>query len=342
MEEKLDVLEESGFLRQGPTRYDPRRYPVIKKIGFGAHSNVFLVTDKSTDRILVMKVIKKTRGNIKMFEQEISVLKYIQDTCHLYFLCFESAYETDDNYYILTEYLEHYITLEDFIGRVKKRGFESMQQELRNVVSNLIEAVYALHKMEIVHRDLKPANVLVSSVDQSVRLIDFGYACVASPDPKSDVPQCVQIVMGTHDYMAPEIVGKFIRKDAAGVTRRVHNPKMELDEMYPNDLWSLGVIIYALLYPEMNHDTVLAEVGSRLLDRIKRANLKKYEDMVRQDTYFDAIDQYYSTTFRFDDEKGLMRDANITVLERFESLKLPYKFEYLLHWDPKERSQFFA
>lgn len=68
--------------------------------------------------------------------------------------------------------------------------------EAVTVVSQVAQALAAVHAKEIVHGDIKPGNILVS--DGGARLVDFGVARrIASPDAPTH---------GTPDYTAPEII----------------------------------------------------------------------------------------------------------------------------------------
>lgn len=77
-----------------------------------------------------------------------------------------------------------------------------------------------LHSKNVAHRDLKLENILVEN-DGKVKLIDFGFSVCS--DKK------LRIFCGTPSYMAPEII---LRKDYFGP---------------PTDIWSLGVLLYAML-----------------------------------------------------------------------------------------------
>ncbi len=97
----------------------------------------------------------------------------------------------------------------------------------RYIFSQIAVAVYYLDKKGVVHRDLKDENVVVDG-DYRVKLIDFGSASIIAKDPN----KVFMKFKGTSQYGAPEIVGK----------KAYRGP--------PSDVWSLGVLLYTMIYGE--------------------------------------------------------------------------------------------
>lgn len=81
-----------------------------------------------------------------------------------------------------------------------------------------------IHKAGIVHRDLKHLNIFFSDNSDSpnVKIGDFGLACSLQED------ECIKKVAGTIGFMAPEVVSNEVSD-------------------FKSDIWSLGVMLYALL-----------------------------------------------------------------------------------------------
>lgn len=70
---------------------------------------------------------------------------------------------------IVMEYIDGY-TLTEFIGQNPSRRLR------RRAVDQLLDAVAYLHNKGIVHNDLKPDNILISRVDNTLKIIDFGLS----------------------------------------------------------------------------------------------------------------------------------------------------------------------
>eukprot|EP00611_Tribonema_gayanum_P016801 TRINITY_DN2921_c0_g1_i4.p1 TRINITY_DN2921_c0_g1~~TRINITY_DN2921_c0_g1_i4.p1 ORF type:complete len:843 (-),score=157.03 TRINITY_DN2921_c0_g1_i4:998-3451(-) len=93
---------------------------------------------------------------------------------------------------------------------------------LCTLLDQILQAVEYLHVREIVHRDLKLENILLDEA-RNVKLVDFGFATSVAQGRR------LHVFCGTPSYIAPEIIK---RTDYAGK---------------PVDIWSLGIVLYALL-----------------------------------------------------------------------------------------------
>ncbi|WVF65693.1 hypothetical protein IAT40_000424 [Kwoniella sp. CBS 6097] len=101
----------------------------------------------------------------------------------------------------------------------------------------MLEAVQAVHRENVVHTDLKPANFVL--VKGRLKIIDFGIAKAVANDTVN-IQRDQQI--GTVNYMSPEAI------------QRMNNQKV-LKLSYSSDVWSLGCILYQMIYgnPPFQH-----------------------------------------------------------------------------------------
>jgi eukaryotic-like serine/threonine-protein kinase len=195
------------------------KYPVLRKLGEGATSEVYLCNDPFSGRDVAIKVAfpetfqDPGRGKLyrKLFLTEASLAGKLQHPhiCQI----FDAVAEESLNY-IVMEYVDGG-TLERFcrpdsllpVDRVVEVAFKCSR------------ALEFAHKAGIIHRDIKPANI---TGETDVKITDFGAALIAT----GDTTQVSAI--GSPAYMSPEQV-------------KEHT----LD--HQTDIYSLGVVMYHLL-----------------------------------------------------------------------------------------------
>eukprot|EP00003_Mantamonas_plastica_P033174 TRINITY_DN936_c0_g2_i4.p1 TRINITY_DN936_c0_g2~~TRINITY_DN936_c0_g2_i4.p1 ORF type:complete len:697 (+),score=205.82 TRINITY_DN936_c0_g2_i4:295-2091(+) len=96
------------------------------------------------------------------------------------------------------------------------------EPEARKLFRQIVSGVAYCHHHMVIHRDLKPENLLLDA-QRNIKIIDFGFANVMLPDG------LLKTFCGSPAYAAPEMV--------AG--KEYYGPEV--------DIWSMGVILYALL-----------------------------------------------------------------------------------------------
>ncbi|OHT15882.1 hypothetical protein TRFO_13721 [Tritrichomonas foetus] len=102
------------------------------------------------------------------------------------------------------------------------------ESDCRTYTVQLVKALQFLRQNGIIHRDLKPDNVLITAKG-SLKLADFGlsYFGVTGQHIKTE-EKGPNNVVGTPDYMAPEII-------------------LSKNHTYTADYWSLGVMVFEML-----------------------------------------------------------------------------------------------
>lgn len=101
----------------------------------------------------------------------------------------------------------------------------------------MVQCVHYIHEHGVIHLDLKPANFLV--VAGRLKLIDFGIASNISFDATS-IMKFSQA--GTFNFISPEAL-----IDTSSESNPANNqPKIRMSKK--SDIWSLGCILYLLLY----------------------------------------------------------------------------------------------
>ena len=72
--------------------YDPDQFEELKKLGEGAYGTVFSVREKATGTVYVVKKILKDGSERSVIENEINILKILQNKCVPYILCYANFF----------------------------------------------------------------------------------------------------------------------------------------------------------------------------------------------------------------------------------------------------------
>eukprot|EP00042_Codosiga_hollandica_P053417 m.699202 g.699202 ORF g.699202 m.699202 type:complete len:727 (-) comp58690_c0_seq1:1606-3786(-) len=215
-------------------------YNIKETIGAGGFAKVKSGRHKITGEKVAIKIMEKSRlretNDLPRASLEIKALK---ELIHPHISRLYQALETEDRFYIVMEFapggeLFDYIVAKDRLKEDEARGF------FRQIISS----VGYMHSRGYVHRDLKPENLLLDA-DQSIKLIDFGLVGYSVNLQHEMLKTCC----GSAAYAAPELIRG----------ERYIGP--------PADMWSLGILLYALLCGFLPYDHDDTQKLYRLIQR---------------------------------------------------------------------------
>ena len=213
-------------------------YRIEREVHASARSHIYLATDLETGALVALKTpATELQADVEHLERFLleewiarrlnspHVLKPHPRTRERRFL------------YVAMEYVEGQ-TLAQWMIDNPRPALETV----RGIVEQIARGLQAFHRMEMLHQDLRPQNVLIDRTG-TVKIIDFGSACVAGVDERASPAQPSRI-LGTLQYTAPEyFVGD------AGSER--------------SDLYSLGIIAYQMLTGRLPYGAAAAKVRTR-------------------------------------------------------------------------------
>jgi serine/threonine protein kinase len=208
-------------------------YTLGKLLGKGTFGTVNLAVDKATGKTVAIKRINKSMANPDEFQLELETLQSIQSQCYNYLLCYEANFEDDKHYYLVTEFLDGFMELAEYIRyvhevKIGKVADHITSKQLGQIILNIIKGVQQLHSLGIGHRDLKPGNILVNPKTLKIKIIDFGLVCGHKKCEKS-----YPYVHATPIYSAPEALKRM--------------GKYNISDIMNGDVFATGLIIWELL-----------------------------------------------------------------------------------------------
>ena len=292
------------------------KYEIIRKLGEGATSTVWLARDPFMAREVAIKAVNADAfdthspdGQIarKLFVTEASLAGKLS---HPHIVQIYDAVANSDPSYIVMEYVAG--------GTLEAYAKPETLLPLPDVVEMIFKCSRALdfaQQIGVIHRDLKPANILrCEAVDGNtdVKVSDFGAALTAASD------QTQVSGIGSPAYMSPQQV-------------------KEHPLNHQTDIFSLGVVMYQLLTGQLpfmgsnNYSIVYQICNTEPLPPSRlRADMPLGIDAIVGRALKKSLEERYQTwdEFSFDlaeifrnEHLAELRDARIGDSEKFNLLR---------------------
>lgn len=222
-------------------RYPPldEFYVIKETIGSGGFAKVKRGEHRLTGEAVAIKIMDKAGlgEDLPRARLEVETLKKLrhQNICQLY-----QVVETEEKIFMVLEHAQGGEVFDYIVARDRLK-----EPEARQFFRQILAAVAYVHDAGYAHRDLKPENLLLDENNQ-IKLIDFGL--VAHP---SHIADPLHTCCGSPAYAAPELI--------------TGNPYLGTEA----DVWSLGVLLYALLCGFLPFDDDNTAYLYRLIQRGK-------------------------------------------------------------------------
>lgn len=198
-----------------------KSYEIGDELGHGAFSHVCKAHNRANNTDYAIKIFPKANladeGDTERFQREINTMAFLR---HDNLVALYDFFWDDANFYLVIDLcpggeLFDYIVDHDKLD----------EPTAAVIFEQILSAIAYCHSFGVAHRDLKPENVLISNFPQ-VKVADFGL-CGFISDQKMMKTFC-----GSPCYCSPECLCR-IQYDGR-----------------KSDIWSLGVILYAMVTGE--------------------------------------------------------------------------------------------
>jgi len=194
-----------------------------KRIGRGSSGVVYLGFNcQSKEKVAIKRLdVSQMADKMSRIWNEIQIMKRMN---HPNIIQLYDVYiDLDNNYlYLIMEYCDG-SDLSDYT-----KTYHLDLNEIHQIMTQIKDGLSYLRLHGVMHRDLKPQNILLNK--GSIKLADFGLSVIIDGES-----QLLNTMCGSPLYMSPEIIEhqKYTAK---------------------SDLWSIGVILYQLIYHKHPYD----------------------------------------------------------------------------------------
>jgi serine/threonine-protein kinase len=201
------------------------RYRLIRRLGAGGMSVVYLARHELIARLSAIKILRPELSLITEHrERFLREARAVNRINHDNIVEITDVGESDGIAYLVMEFIEG----ESLLAQIQ-RGRLPWPRAAR-IGMQVASALARAHQMGVIHRDLKPENILIVKQNEAdnesehVKLTDFGIAKVMG-EPSLTLNEQL---FGTPGYIAPEYVG------GLGIDGR-------------SDIYSLAVVVYEMV-----------------------------------------------------------------------------------------------
>lgn len=189
-------------------------YDVLEKLGEGAKSTIYAVSDPVTKQVYALKhVVREDAKDIRFVEQMEAEFEISRQLNHPNL---RRTYELKISKKLLLKVTEAFLVMELVDGKAMDVRPPTGILQTLDIFIQAAQGLQAMHTLGFVHCDIKPNNILYNDAGK-VKVIDYGQSC--------KIGTVKERIQGTPDYIAPE---------------QVHRKPVS----HKTDIYNLGATIY--------------------------------------------------------------------------------------------------
>mmetsp|Transcript_15886 Transcript_15886/g.37471 ORF Transcript_15886/g.37471 Transcript_15886/m.37471 type:complete len:521 (-) Transcript_15886:77-1639(-) len=215
-------------------------YKIGKTLGVGTFGKVKMAEHTPTKQKVAIKIINKGKmAQMNMHEKIRREIKILQFLRHPHVIRLYELVDTPSDIFMVMEYVPGGELFDHIVHQLRLR-----EEEARRFFQQILSGVAYCHQSMVTHRDLKPENLLLDG-NLHVKIADFGLSNTMKDG------EFLKTSCGSPNYASPEVVSG----------KAYVGPEV--------DIWSCGVVLYALLCGSLPFDD---ENVPNLFRKIKHGN----------------------------------------------------------------------
>lgn len=269
---------------------------MLEEISKGGFSTVYRPSSLKEGQ--TSYVIKRPNPNVSQKEKTRTMKKYMRQKDLLDYLHEKNPTKSQLFNQIYSIQQGQGIRMKDLgdmdLGKVYHNHYERLSRDIDRVVPQLIDAFMTLFRTGIVHRDIKMENIMARHRRGhfQISFVDFTDSLT-----KREINEVLDKfkVAGTAPFMSPELLNRIWGSAGRDMSKGTYK------EYVANDLWSLGVVMYMLIYNE--HPLIRVKRLHPFLARNYSSPTKLYNRIRESKMLREKIEEELFTTVDLPEEK---------------------------------------
>jgi serine/threonine protein kinase len=207
-------------------------YTIKSKLGEGGMAIVHLAEDHKFHTEVALKMLKKEFVNNENIKK-----RFLAEARSMFRMSHPNVIKVTDwiDEGITVAFVMEYVEGETLKEYLERKG-KLTDAEIKDIFSQMLDALSYVHEQKLVHRDIKPSNFMIHKSGK-VKLMDFGIAKSLDSNDAEYTQTGTGMQMGTPMYMSPEQI-----RETKSVTSQ-------------SDIYSLGVVLWQLVTGKKPYDT---------------------------------------------------------------------------------------
>ena len=272
-------------------------YLIQRELGRGGMAVVYLAHDNKFDTQVAVKVLNKEYAhNDNIRKRFLAEARNMYRMSHPNIIKVTDLIDNGDTVAFVMEYIEGE-TLKEYLERKGKLKDE----EIKNIFTQMLDAVEYVHKQNLVHRDIKPSNFMIDR-EGKIKLMDFGIAKNTDANSAEYTQTGTSMQMGTPMYMSPE---------------QVHETKNVTAQ---SDIYSLGVVLWQMVTGKRPYDTKTLssfQLQSKIVNEPLDKTNSHWDELIQKATAKDMASRFISANAF---KNALNMDNNQKVVESVQTI----------------------
>uniref|UniRef100_A0A1I7U233 Protein kinase domain-containing protein n=1 Tax=Caenorhabditis tropicalis TaxID=1561998 RepID=A0A1I7U233_9PELO len=242
-----EVYDKGGLPRIEPGKVLNDEYTVLRFLGRGTYSSIWLSKKNDSGEYNAMKITRSASLYRTAAEREIETMRLIQkEVQHKNIVKYLGDFE------MLENEMKHHALRFEVLGPTVDKVFHQSQQTfhpnvLKSVIRQLLEAVKYIHGINVVHMDIKPNNVMIVISEENIREI-ANSKNVESTDYRMDLTSAdSKITVKLGDFGIAFDKGSSVHRPRPTCTYRAPESFLTTTIDFPIDMWSMGCMIHKIV-----------------------------------------------------------------------------------------------